>query len=340
MCNNSTPSPTGLTGGLTGYLVTPGYDQATGWGSLDGNNLLAALGPTQASASISLSAASSPIYLGNNDNFTAAVSTASGKPTGFVQFYLNGATLGSAVSLASNGQAASPVVTFAALGTQSVYAVYSGDVNFAASRSSGLSLPVNSPGFSITATPVSLSFAAGAATGNSAVLTYTSLGGFAGNINQSCTVTYNGGGTPSNVPTCSFSAQTIILPSSGTVTGTIAISSIAPGGAGGSGSASREDLRHVHAGNNPAELAGIFMGALFLTNLANSRRRRVGWRQLLVAALIGGAMLSISGCGGASSGGGPSPPSGSTTGSYTVALTSSSGTTSATPAASISLTLH
>jgi hypothetical protein len=35
MCNNSLPGPTGLTGGQAGFLVTPGYDLATGLGSLD-----------------------------------------------------------------------------------------------------------------------------------------------------------------------------------------------------------------------------------------------------------------------------------------------------------------
>ena len=35
MCNNSIPSPTQLTGGQAGYLVTNGYDEVTGLGSLD-----------------------------------------------------------------------------------------------------------------------------------------------------------------------------------------------------------------------------------------------------------------------------------------------------------------
>jgi len=35
MCNNSVPSSTGLTGGQAGYLITAGYDEATGLGSLD-----------------------------------------------------------------------------------------------------------------------------------------------------------------------------------------------------------------------------------------------------------------------------------------------------------------
>jgi subtilase family serine protease len=41
MCNNSTPSPKGLSGGLSGYMVTPGFDEVTGLGSIDGANLLA-----------------------------------------------------------------------------------------------------------------------------------------------------------------------------------------------------------------------------------------------------------------------------------------------------------
>jgi subtilase family serine protease len=35
MCNNTVPSPSGLTGGQAGYTVNAGYDEATGLGSLD-----------------------------------------------------------------------------------------------------------------------------------------------------------------------------------------------------------------------------------------------------------------------------------------------------------------
>jgi hypothetical protein len=42
LCNNSTPGVGGLTGGLAGYLVGDGYDLATGLGSVDIANLLAA----------------------------------------------------------------------------------------------------------------------------------------------------------------------------------------------------------------------------------------------------------------------------------------------------------
>jgi len=49
MCNNSTPGPEGLSGGLEGYVVGPGYDQVTGLGSIDVAQLLAQW-PTTASA--------------------------------------------------------------------------------------------------------------------------------------------------------------------------------------------------------------------------------------------------------------------------------------------------
>ena len=40
MCNNSVPSSTGQTGGQSGYLVGPGYDEATGLGSLNVTNFI------------------------------------------------------------------------------------------------------------------------------------------------------------------------------------------------------------------------------------------------------------------------------------------------------------
>ncbi len=41
MCNNTTPGSSALSGGLEGYLVGPGYDEATGLGSIDVAHLLA-----------------------------------------------------------------------------------------------------------------------------------------------------------------------------------------------------------------------------------------------------------------------------------------------------------
>jgi pseudomonalisin len=61
MCNNSTPGPTTLAGGLAGYTVTAGYDQVTGLGSIDVGALLSSVGsftlaanPTTLTATTSL----------------------------------------------------------------------------------------------------------------------------------------------------------------------------------------------------------------------------------------------------------------------------------------------
>ena len=45
LCNNSVPSPNGLTGGQQGYLVGAGYDEVTGLGSLDVGKFFASYAP-------------------------------------------------------------------------------------------------------------------------------------------------------------------------------------------------------------------------------------------------------------------------------------------------------
>jgi pseudomonalisin len=338
MCNNSTPSPTALTGGLAGYVVGAGYDLVTGWGSIDANRFLATLGTPQVQSFTTLSASSLAIYTGNTVTFTATVTSPSpGKPTGFVQLYQNRVALGSAIALSPSGIAVSPAIPYNAAGNFSITAIYSGDGGFAVSQPGTLSLTVNNPGFSITAAPTSLSFTAGAVTGNTATLTYTSLGGFSGTINQACLVAYNGG-TAIDTPTCTYTAPSVTLPAGGTVTGTITIISIAPSGAGGS-AALRIGGSGGPARPDPASLAGVAFGTLLLAFFTGRRRLRPNlWRSLSLAIVIAAALASTSGCGGGGSS--APPPSGSSPGPYTITLTSASGATSATPAATIPLTIR
>jgi len=49
MCNNSTPGTSGLTGGLAGFMVGTGYDEATGLGSVDATNLVTHWGGSSSS---------------------------------------------------------------------------------------------------------------------------------------------------------------------------------------------------------------------------------------------------------------------------------------------------
>jgi subtilase family serine protease len=133
-CNNSTPGPASLTGGLQGYLLTPGFDLATGWGSLDVVNLLAALGSPQASTSLALSVNPSTALVGTNVVFTASIASATaGSPSGSVQFYLNGNPYGSAVAVTAS--TAMLTTSFASDNAGTITAYYSGDAAFAPSTS-------------------------------------------------------------------------------------------------------------------------------------------------------------------------------------------------------------
>ena len=145
MCNNSTPSAAGLSGGLEGFALTTGYDQATGLGSLDiANFLTAAAAPVASLASTQLTVglATSTIASGQTDKVTATLAAAAaGSPTGTVQFYSGVTALGSPVTL-TNGTASTSALPFTSAGSFLISAVYSGDATFAAATAPGVPLTV------------------------------------------------------------------------------------------------------------------------------------------------------------------------------------------------------
>jgi len=146
MCNNSTPSSTSTVGGLAGYALTTGYDQATGLGSLDVANFLTAAASVShsgvAATTLAVHGSATAISDTQTATFTAVVnSNASGIPTGTVQFYANGAALGSPVTV-SSGTATTTALPFPSAGTYYITAMYSGDSNYAASMAPGISLVV------------------------------------------------------------------------------------------------------------------------------------------------------------------------------------------------------
>jgi pseudomonalisin len=147
VCNNSTPSATGLTGGLAGYALTTGYDQATGLGSLDVANFLtaAAASPTSGLAPTVLALNPSPSSISDTQtgNFTASLtSKTAGTPTGTVQFYADGKALGSPIAVDASGVATVIAVPFPAAGSYFISAVYSGDGMYAPATAAGYSLTV------------------------------------------------------------------------------------------------------------------------------------------------------------------------------------------------------
>ncbi len=145
MCNNSTPSPTALTGGLAGFLVQTGFDEATGWGSIDVNKLLGVSGWTSLAAlgttTTSLKANTNPALQGTAVKFTAAVTPTGPTPTGSVNFLDSGSLLGS-------GTLSAGVATFTTssltAGSHVITASYGGDGNNTGSISAPLTETITS----------------------------------------------------------------------------------------------------------------------------------------------------------------------------------------------------
>jgi pseudomonalisin len=208
MCNNSTPLPTGLTGGLSGYLVTDGFDEVTGLGSIDGANLAAnwfAGFPTTATV---VTSSLNPAQLGQAVTFTAAV-TPSGahEPTGSITFVDYDEAMGTvALTTVDGSQVATLTPPTLGFGTYQIRAFYSGDANNAASTSPILNQNIIAPTFgwaatgSTTATILSGQTAAYNFTANP---TGTGVTTFGANVVFSCS------GLPDATTTCNFTPAQI-----------------------------------------------------------------------------------------------------------------------------------
>jgi hypothetical protein len=152
MCNNSTPSPSGLTGGLSGYLVSPGFDEVTGLGSINVDNMLTNWYAGFPATTTLLVSSLNPAYLGQSVTFTATVTTAGANPpTGKVTFS-DPYPFGSANLSTVNGVQVATLTTSALyLGPNYITAYYSGDAHNADSTSQQLTENLIAPTFTWTA---------------------------------------------------------------------------------------------------------------------------------------------------------------------------------------------
>ncbi len=175
MCNNSTPTATGLSGGLAGFSLTTGYDQATGLGSLEVNNFLTAAAgltaKTLAPTKLAVTSSVGTISDGGTASFVATLTSSSaGTPGGSVQFYADDAAIGTAVAVAG-GKATSGALPFPAAGNYLITAVYSGDANFATTTAPGVPLDVLGAVPTVKLSAANASITAGGATSFTVALT-------------------------------------------------------------------------------------------------------------------------------------------------------------------------
>jgi sugar lactone lactonase YvrE len=230
-------------------------------------------------ASTSTALAASPsaeAHTGDTVTLTATVSASSGMPGGTVTFYDGETVLGS--SSLSGGTAVLETGTLAE-GQHSLTAQYAGNDSFLASTSSAVELTVvappqqNTPDYTLTASPSSLTIVRGQSA--QATITLTPLHGFSGTVNLSC------GALPIGV-TCTFTPPSLVSTGEGAVTSTLEVRTTGT------------QLAIVHAGSGPAGWTLGLMGVLGMVVMGTGRkRRRKGIAGIFLLALF----MTLAGCG-------------------------------------------
>jgi hypothetical protein len=244
--------------------------------------------------------------------FVATVSSAaSGTPTGSVTFCDGTTSLGNETL---TGATATYTTTTLSAGTHSITATYSGDTNFMASTSAVLTQLVAAAGYTLNASPSSLTIKSGST--GSTVITLTPVGGFTGTVNFAF-------GTLHTLATCSFSPTSLTVPSSAPLTTTLTI------GTTGTAAAS---LRNGPAGGMlPAILAALILLPLgLMRRILRAGSPRLACLLLLAAAAAAAAgMIGMALCGGgyASSTSSTSSAQSTPAGTYSIPITVTSGGT-------------
>jgi hypothetical protein len=202
--NNQVPctplSPNCPTGSnpVIGYTAGTGYDQATGIGTVDANNLATAFAAQVAATGTKTAVTVAPgnsVAINEKLTFTATVTpntAGTTGPTGTVTFTVDNVAQTPVAALSTASPYTATFQTdFPSAGTHVVSATYSGDGNYTASTSAGVSVKVVSSGTQTTTTAVAASptsFAIGA----SLTLTATVTGQTAGTLTGPVTFTTAG----------------------------------------------------------------------------------------------------------------------------------------------------
>jgi subtilase family serine protease len=205
-----------ITSGSNGDPATTGYDLATGWGSPNGSALISALINTINTPGFVLTASPTMVSVVPGSSGTSTItSTATNGFDSDISLSATGQPMGVTVTFSPNSIIGSGTSTMTiAVGSSTAIGTYnikvtgtSGSITEVATVSLSVTKPAS--GFTISASPTSISIARGSS-GTSTITTSIS-GGFDSAISLSAT------GYPTGV-TVSFSPETIRKPGSGTST--------------------------------------------------------------------------------------------------------------------------
>ncbi len=337
---NASPCQAGSTncsnGGTIGFAAGVGYDQATGWGSVNAANLVAdwlLVTPAGSSVvqgfntpSVTIIPAMTSVTQGAADSLNVTVASATSGlttvPTGTVQLLIDGAASGTAVTLVSGATTLSVPTAALASGGHTISVVYSGDGTYTGAKGS-FTLDIVAAAvadFSLSPSSANLTIQPGA----SGSLTYTvaPVNGFTGVVTFTASETTN-----------TLTGTYTFTPASVTITGTTAgttvfsLSAFEAALKSGNGQLKFAPARTAAISqpatpgrSAPWKLAATGAAMAGLCFLVFPRRRR-RWSALLAAVLTLG-ILGVSGC----SDNGPPNNINSAPGTYTLLITATSGT--------------
>jgi hypothetical protein len=243
-----------------------------------------------------------------NLTVTANVAGVSGQPapTGSIFLYADGpgGSWSAGGSLVNGSYSYTFSGPYWSPGTVTVQVGYSGDSTYAANS---VVVPVTMLNvFTMTAAS-SVSFAAGATSGNTSTLTVTPANGFTGLIYFACTIAYYPPGAQ-HLPDCS-APPSVNVASASAVTAAMTISSTGP-----------TTVSRAQRIQGPHWLAAQFLtffAGIFVVGLPLRRRIRPRGTALLLLIVFVGSMVAMS-CagGGGNNGGGGKPVPGTTPGNY------------------------
>jgi len=308
-------------------IYTPDSSSSSAYNSASGTSASVTVTQAKTTPTVTVTPSSSSITTAQALSVIVAVS-GTPTPTGSVTL-ASGSYTSAAATLGSGSASINIPAGSLNTGSDTLTASYSGDSNYNLTTGTApvtVTTAVN-PGVTISGTAVSIT--PGAATGNTSTITVTPAGGFTGSVVLTAAVTSSPTGAQ-YPPTLSF-GSTSPLSISGTNAGTatLTVSTTA---------ATSATLIYPKRPGFPWYPAGGATLACILLFGIPSRRSR--WLTMLgmlmfLVALTGG----VSACGGGGSGGGGGGTSnpGTTAGVYTVTVTGTSGTTTATGAVTLTV---
>jgi subtilase family serine protease len=325
------------TAGQTQYAATPGYDEATGLGSVDFGKLAAAWPSTSAVNLVATDVLLTPSKTSASPGDSVPIQIVVGSfyspngnsaPTGTVSVSVDGSVAQQSLAFSATNASefsASATYNFLApvtVGSHLVTVAYPGDTAHSPSVATYSILVGNviaSGGFSLSAGNLTI---ANGSTGSTQI-TVTPTGGYSGRVVWSLAFS---GSNSGNLAAC-YAINSPVVSGTSTTKLTIGIAAAC----NASLPAERGNLRPIATraamnDKNPTPWHGAptvtAFASLLVWSSLRGRRRKMSRPQLLVVTLLTTAGLALTGCGGAkSSDGSSTSPTAPVSANYTVTLT-------------------